>query len=102
MTKIFKPERIPISKLDGISEKSIQEMIADDPSIIGLGDLVLKDKERIQPRAGRLDLLMQDPDTNRRYEIELQLGKTDESHIIRTIEYWDIEKKGIRNMNIVL
>lgn len=36
---------------------------------------------------------MQDPDTNRRYEIELQLGKTDESHIIRTIEYWDIEKK---------
>lgn len=93
MTKIFKPERIPISKLDGISEKSIQEMIADDPSIIGLGELVLKDKERIQPRAGRLDLLMQDPDTNRRYEIELQLGKTDESHIIRTIEYWDIEKK---------
>ncbi len=93
MTKIFKPERIPISKLDGISEKSIQEMIAEDPSIIGLGDLVLKDKERIQPRAGRLDLLMQDPDTNRRYEIELQLGKTDESHIIRTIEYWDIEKK---------
>src|SRR5690606_30005432 len=93
MTKIFKPERIPISKLDGISEKSIQEMIADDPSIIGLGDLVLKDKERIQPRAGRLDLLMQDPDTNRRYEIELQLGKTDESNIIRTIEYWDIEKK---------
>ena len=93
MTKIFKPERIPISKLDGINEKSIQEIIADDPSIIGLGELVLKDKERIQPRAGRLDLLMQDPDTHRRYEIEIQLGKTDENHIIRTIEYWDIEKK---------
>jgi hypothetical protein len=36
---------------------------------------------------------MQDSETNRRYEIELQLGKTDESHIIRTIEYWDIERK---------
>src|SRR5690554_1743233 len=93
MTKLIKPERISIAKLDGINEKSIQEIIADDPSIIGLGDLVLKDKERIQPRAGRLDLLMQDPDSNRRYEIEIQLGKTDESHIIRTIEYWDIEKK---------
>ncbi|MEO0128603.1 MAG: hypothetical protein ABIL44_12760 [candidate division WOR-3 bacterium] len=93
MAKIFKPEKIPISKLDGFNEKSIQEIIADDPSIIGLGDLVLKDKERIQPRAGRLDLLMQDPDTNRRYEIEIQLGKTDESHIVRTIEYWDIERK---------
>ena len=51
------------------------------------------DKEREQPRAGRLDLLLQDRDTKRRYEVELQLGSTDESHIIRTIEYWDIEKK---------
>jgi hypothetical protein len=91
--KIFTPIRIPISKLEGINEKSIQEIIADDPSIIGLGDLVLKDKERIQPKAGRLDLLLQDPETNRRYEVEIQLGKTDESHIIRSIEYWDIEKK---------
>jgi hypothetical protein len=25
--------------------------------------------------------------------VEIQLGSTDEAHIIRTIEYWDIEKK---------
>lgn len=93
MKKIFKPEKISLINHSEISEKIIQEIIAEDPSIIGLGDLVLKDKERIQPRAGRLDLLMQDPDSNRRYEIEIQLGKTDESHIIRTLEYWDIEKK---------
>lgn len=74
-------------------EKWVQKIIADDPSILGLGDLILKDKERIQPRAGRLDLLLQDPDSSRRYEVEVQLGKTDESHIIRTIEYWDIERK---------
>lgn len=47
----------------------------------------------MQPHAGRLDLLLQDNDQKTRYEVELQLGKTDESHIIRTIEYWDIEKK---------
>lgn len=93
MTKIFNPEKISISKLEGVNEKRIQEIIANDPSIIGLGQLILKDKERIQPRAGRLDLLLQDQETNRRYEVEIQLGKTDESHIIRTIEYWDIEKK---------
>lgn len=93
MVKIVTPEKIAINKLNGINEKTIQEIIANDPAIIGLGDLVLKDKERIQPKAGRLDLLMQDPETNRRYEIEIQLGKTDESHIIRTLEYWDIEKK---------
>jgi hypothetical protein len=59
----------------------------------GLGDLILRDKERVQPRAGRLDLLLQDRDSKRRYEMEIQLGATDETHIIRTIEYWDIERK---------
>src|SRR5690606_18381800 len=93
MKKLFKPEKLSISKLEGINEKSIQEMIAEDPSILGLGDLILKDKERIQPRAGRLDLLLQDAETTRRYEVEIQLGKTDESHVIRTIEYWEIERK---------
>ena len=68
-------------------------MIAVDPGILGLGDLVLRDKERIQPRAGRLDLLLQDIEAKRRYEVEIQLGPTDEAHIIRTIEYWDIERK---------
>ena len=71
----------------------MQNRIAEDPSLLGLGDLILKDKERLQPRAGRLDLLLQDPDSSRRYEVEIQLGSTDESHIIRTIEYWDIERK---------
>jgi predicted transport protein len=64
-----------------------------DPSILGLGEVDIRDKERIQPHAGRLDLLLQEIDSNRRFEIELQLGKTDESHIIRTVEYWDIERK---------
>lgn len=71
----------------------MQERIAEDPVILGLGKLVLRDKERIQPRSGRLDLLLQDPDDYRRYEVELQLGGTNEAHIIRTIEYWDVEKK---------
>jgi hypothetical protein len=75
------------------SEKWIQDCIAENPSVLGLGELILKDKERNQPGAGRLDLLFQDPDSNLRYEVEIQLGKTDESHIIRTIEYWDLERK---------
>ncbi|MFH1286974.1 MAG: hypothetical protein ABII02_04475 [Candidatus Magasanikbacteria bacterium] len=93
MAKIIEPEKIFLKDNSEITEKIIQEKIASDPSILGLGDLILKDKERIQPRAGRLDLLLQDSDTKRRYEVEVQLGKTDESHIIRTIEYWDIERK---------
>jgi predicted transport protein len=88
-----KPEKVWLKEHPILNERWVQQIIADDPSILGLGDLVLKDKERIQPRAGRLDLLLQDAETNRRYEVEVQLGKTDESHIIRTIEYWDIERK---------
>ncbi len=75
------------------SERWVQDRIAEDPSILGLGDVILKDKERNQPRAGRLDILLQQADGNRRFEVEIQIGQTDESHIIRTIEYWDIERK---------
>tara|TARA_B100001971_G_scaffold57616_1_gene52558 strand:- start:12 stop:881 length:870 start_codon:yes stop_codon:yes gene_type:complete len=74
------------------NERWVQNHIVEDPTLLGLGDIVVKDEERIQPHAGRLDMLLQDSQ-NTRYEVELQLGRTDESHIIRTIEYWDIERK---------
>jgi len=76
-----------------LNERWLQDVIAEDPSILGIGDVILKDRERIHPRAGRLDLLLQDADGHGRYEVEIQLGATDESHIIRTIEYWDIERR---------
>lgn len=93
MTPYTKSKRIWLRQHPILSENWVQDIIAADPSVLGLGDLVLRDRERIQPRAGRLDLLLQDPETLKRYEVELQLGATDENHIIRTIEYWDIERK---------
>ena len=86
-------ETLSIKQHPELDEKWVQERIAEDPAILGLGDVVLKDKERIQPRAGRLDLLLQEAESNRRFEVEIQLGSADESHIIRTIEYWDIERR---------
>lgn len=88
-----KVETVSIKQHPELNEAWVQHVIAEDPSILGLGDVVLRDKERRQPKAGRLDLLLQDPDTNKRYEVEVQLGITDESHIMRTIEYWDLERK---------
>lgn len=88
-----KPEKILLKNHPDFNERWVQKRIAEDPAILGLGDLILKDKERIQSGAGRLDLLLQDPEENLRYEVEIQLGRTDESHIIRAIEYWDIERK---------
>lgn len=89
----MKLEAVNLKRSATLTERWVQDQIADDPSILGLGDLILKDRERSQPNAGRLDLLLQDPETLKRYEVEIQLGPTDESHIIRTIEYWDIERK---------
>src|SRR3954452_24571323 len=93
MANFIRPERIWLHTSGEYTEKWVQDQIAADPKMLNLGNIILKDKERMQPRAGRLDLLCQDEDTNRRFEVELQLGKTDESHIIRTIEYWDVERK---------
>jgi hypothetical protein len=89
----MKFETISIKTHPELNEKWVQERIAEDPSVLNLGDVVLKDRERPQPKAGRLDLLLQEAESNRRYEVEIQLGPTDESHIIRTIEYWDIERR---------
>ena len=91
--KYVKPQKLLLKTHPEFNERWVQEKIAEDPSILGIGELILKDKERNQPGAGRLDLLFQDPDSNLRYEAEIQLGKTDESHIFRTIEYWDLERK---------
>ena len=91
--KYAKPERIWLKTIRNWTSGGFRTGSARIRRSSGFGDLVLKDRERIQPRAGRLDLLLQDVETNQRYEVEIQLGKTDEAHIIRTIEYWDIERK---------
>ena len=95
--KYLKTERLWLKNNSNYNETWVQDRIAEDPSILGLGDLILRDRERAQKHAGRLDLLLQDSKSDRRYEVEIQLGRVDESHIIRTIEYWDIEKKHIHN-----
>ena len=89
----MKLEVVSIKRTPELTEKWVQETISSDPSILGLGDLVLRDRERLQPNAGRLDLLLQDLESLKRFEVEIQLGATDESHIIRTVEYWDLERR---------
>lgn len=90
--KLVRAKKIELKNNPKIKEDAIQQFIYDDPSCLGLGELTAINKEKIQPAGGRLDLLFVDDD-NTRYEIEVQLGPTDPSHIIRTIEYWDNERK---------
>ena len=90
--KFTSMERVSLKNNPEIKEDMIQKYIFDNPAVIGLGDLTALRREKIQPAGGRLDMLFGDDD-NTRYEVEIQLGATDPSHIIRTIEYWDSEKK---------
>jgi hypothetical protein len=76
----------------GKDEFWLQDYICQNPSCLGIGDLELVSKEKKQSSGGRLDILMKGSD-DELYEIEVMLGETNETHIIRTIEYWDIEKK---------
>jgi hypothetical protein len=77
----------------GLDESWLQDQIAENPDCLQLGDLVLVSRERRQAGGGRLDILLKNPQDESMYEVEVMLGDTDETHIIRTIEYWDREKR---------
>jgi len=78
----------------GKDEYWLQDKIYENPSILGLGELKSVNKEKCQSSGGRLDILLKDQeDNNAMYEVEVMLGETDPSHIIRSIEYWDNEKR---------
>lgn len=76
----------------GVDERWLQDRISEDPSILGLGDLTVLRREKKQVTGGRIDFLLSDPEEDIRYEVEVMLGRLNEGHIIRAIEYWDVER----------
>jgi len=89
---------IPIASTVGIRESGfdeywLQSQIYKNPSCLGLGDLEPVTKEKRQSSGGRIDILLKNQEDDSMYEVEVMLGETDETHIIRTIEYWDNEKR---------
>src|SRR3954451_9314550 len=89
---------IPIGKTHsirscGLDEYWLQDQIANNPNCLDLGELEVVYKERRQSSGGRLDILLKNPEDDSMFEVEVMLGETDETHIIRTIEYWDNEKR---------
>jgi hypothetical protein len=92
MTELKKLVPVDLRSL-GLDEKWLQARILDDPSLLGLGDLEIAAREHRQPIGGRIDFLMRDSEAETYYEVEIMLGTLDESHIIRTFEYWDLERQ---------
>lgn len=81
-----KLNKINLKNDPAINEKWFQSIIANNSSILEIRDILLKDMERKQLKAGRLDLLFRD-ENNRRYCVELQLVKTDESQQMNAIKF---------------
>ncbi|KKH50897.1 hypothetical protein [Methanosarcina sp. 1.H.A.2.2] len=76
-----------------IKEKNIQYMIAKEPKMLGRGELKLIDMEVTYENKRRLDLLFQSKDLKIIYEVEIQLGQLNGSHLFRTVEYWLNERE---------
>jgi hypothetical protein len=92
VANILKGQPVPLRSLS-LDERWLQDHIAGDTSILALGELEIVSKEHRQPVGGRMDFLMRNAQEDTYYAVEVMLGKLDESHIIRTIEYWDIERQ---------
>ena len=75
-----------------LTERWLLARIRECPEVLGLGDLVL-DEARTRSSAGRLELVLHDPDANRQYDVALQAGATDDRHFLRTVELWAAERK---------
>ncbi len=91
--KLVVPKLISLKDHPDLSERWVEDQLGENPALLGLGEVEIRGRQRNQPKAGRLDLLLEDTESKKRYEVELQLGRSDESHIIRAVEYWDFERK---------
>lgn len=83
------------------SEKFIQDLIFTNSEILGLGKFTNVTREHTQATGGRVDLILSGDNLSARYVVEIQLGKTDADHIVRTLEYWDQERKWHPNVDHV-
>ena len=83
----------------GKDEVWLQRWLAEKPSRLGLGELLIKRCELTQyrNRGGRLDILAYRGDLDTFYEIELMLGECDADHGFRVLDYWARER--LKNPN---
>lgn len=70
--------------MNGTAATMVQRLV-EDPAILGLGDLDLK---HAACRSRLVSLLLEDRAASSLYVVDLQLGPTDDLHVIRMVERW--------------
>ena len=84
------PGSPPRLRVSANAEQSLVERINEDPTVFGLGDLDLK---RASWRTRQISLLLENPAESVLFVVELQLGSTDDRHVMRVVERWLTECK---------
>ena len=64
MLEYTKHDKLSLQNHPDFDELWLQDRIAEAPAILGLGELDLIDRERVQSSAGRLDLLLSESSTD--------------------------------------
>ena len=85
--RYVKPKILSMKMDSDITEAAIQSLIAADPGVLGLGNLTTVAREVTLPGGGKLDVLLEDGDSETRYEVEIQLGRTDPP-CVRIVVAW--------------
>ena len=93
-------EVISLKDHTDLDEKWLKKQIIKNPKLLNLGSLEFEDEEKYSSYSGRTDLVMTSTDNKNLYVIEMMVGELDESHIIRTILYWQTERNKISNKKI--
>ena len=71
MENYIKLETVSLKNHPEINEKWVQQKIEEDPNLLGLGDLSLRAREKVQQTGGRVDMILQDDENDTRYAVEL-------------------------------
>jgi len=70
----------------GHDEIWLHNRLAEQPELLGLGEVKIVGQELSWPDGGNLDILATNEDTY--YSVEVQLGEVDASHSFRVFDYW--------------
>jgi hypothetical protein len=87
-----KAEVLDLKKDRRFNEKWLEDLVCKDTGILGLGKVNVRDRQK-RHKDGILDVVLESQDKSTVFVVELMLGPLDESHIVRTINYWLREKK---------
>src|SRR4051812_48565824 len=88
-SNFIRADRLRLTSHPTLNESWLRERIVDDPSVLGLGELRLADEGRL--RDGRLELLLRDPATGRRFTLLVRVGPAEEADLVRVLEQWAVE-----------